>query len=373
MKTKVMALISNMNAGGAQRVLLNQAKLFQNNDQIEFTIFSYEKPTGSVYDKEIEEEHLNVIYLNKDRHFFKLKHLGDFLNFFVVNFNWMAAIRKYKPDVVHTHVTEILRKCMFAIIICRIPYRFSTLHSNPLRYKGLSLFFAKIAFNNFGFIPICITKEQAILAMKYYHIKKYALIRNGVNFKYIDSMKMDRSAARKDLLINDNAFVVSTVGRLEAIKNISKLLDIFAYILTKRPDAILLIAGDGEDRYKLENKAKNLNIFGKIRFLGNVKNVITIYCATDIFCMPSISEASPMALHEAQYCGVRCVISDGIPKENVFTNNVFSIKQMATIDEWGSAILNNDSNIIPYSTADDFDINVSKNKLISLYISKYHS
>ena len=62
---RVMAMISNMGDGGAQRVLLNQAKMFINDKNIDFTIFSYEKTTSSIYDKIIKENNIKVIYLNK--------------------------------------------------------------------------------------------------------------------------------------------------------------------------------------------------------------------------------------------------------------------------------------------------------------------
>ena len=184
---KVMGMISNMDNGGAQRVLLNQAKMFMHDRDIDFTIFSYEKPTNSIYDTIIKENNIKVVYLNKKRHFFKLPFIGDFFNFFITNLNWFLAIKKYKPDVIHTHVTEILRKSFIAIKLSGVKKVYCTLHSNPYRYKGTSYYAAVISFRKFKFVPICITEEQAKMAKEYYaEFKKEIDIRKFLDMKLLE-------------------------------------------------------------------------------------------------------------------------------------------------------------------------------------------
>lgn len=369
MKTKVMAMISNINDGGAQRVLLNQAKIFQRDKDIEFIIYSYEKPTGSVYDKEIENSNLKVVYLNKKRHFVKIRFLGDILNFFVTNFNWYKAIKAYKPDVIHTHVTEILRKSFIGIQLSGVKKKYSTLHSNPLRYKGTSYLAAKIAFNYFNFMPVCITQEQANIASKHYGIKEYELIRNGLDFRKMADNRISQKKARCRFSIPESKFVICAVGRLEKIKNITFLIEVFKNILVFRPESILLIAGDGTERKTLEEKVTSYKIKNKVIFVGNITDVIPVYCAADVFCMPSISEASPMALQEAQYCGLKCVISDGVPNENVFTNHVIRLKLNDSMDEWVNAVLESHGFSNPVSNVEDFDIDTAKERLKRIYTS----
>lgn len=368
MKTKVMAIISNINDGGAQKVLLNQAKILQNDETIEFIIYSYEKPTGSVYDKEIENSNLKVVYLNKERHLVKFRFLGDILNFFVTNYNWYKAIKAYKPDVIHTHVTEILRKSFIGIQLSGVKKKYSTLHSNPLRYNGTSYLAAKIAFNYFKFIPVCITKEQAKIATNHYRFKRYELVRNGLDFRNMFASRISREKARCLLDISEDQFVICSVGRLEKIKNIEFLIDVFKNILNINTDAVLVIAGDGSERKTLEEKVISYKLKDKVIFTGNINDVITLYCAADVFCMTSISEASPMALHEAQYCGLKCVITDGVPKENVFSDRVILLNLNDSLEVWRNAILKSNDFLKPVSNIEDFDINKIKERLKTLYI-----
>jgi glycosyltransferase involved in cell wall biosynthesis len=107
-----------------------------------------------------------------------------------------------------------------------------------------------------------------------------------------------------------NAEIVSTVGRLTAIKQHRLFLDAIAAAARARPRLLALIAGDGELRGDLETYARQLGINDRVRFLGWRRDLSTIYGATDVFMLTSRNEGTPVALIEAMASGVPGVSTD---------------------------------------------------------------
>jgi glycosyltransferase involved in cell wall biosynthesis len=119
-----------------------------------------------------------------------------------------------------------------------------------------------------------------------------------------------RARARSALQISEGALVVTTVGRLTAIKNHALFLEASARISRAHPSAIFLIAGDGELRRELEASALSLGIADRVRFLGWRRDLDTVYGATDVFMLTSRNEGTPVALIESLAAGVPVVSTD---------------------------------------------------------------
>ena len=143
----------------------------------------------------------------------------------------------------------------------------------------------------------------------------FEVVRNCID---VDSYAYDpavRTEVRRELGITDDAPVVGHVGRFDAVKNHALLLDVFAALLKRRPDALLMLAGDGPLRMEMERKAAELGITGSVMFLGVRSDVPRLMQAMDCFTMPSLYEGLPMVLVEAQAAGLPCLISDAIPRD----------------------------------------------------------
>ncbi len=113
-----------------------------------------------------------------------------------------------------------------------------------------------------------------------------------------------RHQARTELGLPIGVPVVSTVGRLTAIKQHQLFLEVIQRVVSVYPNAIALIAGDGELRSELEGQAAALGIAGHVRFLGWRRDLTTIYGASDVFLLTSRNEGTPVALIEAMATGV---------------------------------------------------------------------
>ncbi len=113
-----------------------------------------------------------------------------------------------------------------------------------------------------------------------------------------------RRQARIALAIPAEAHVVTTVGRLTAIKQHRLFLEAARHIASRDPAALFLIVGDGELRAELERFAREAAVADRTRFLGWRRDLATIYAATDVFLLTSRNEGTPVALIESLAAGV---------------------------------------------------------------------
>ena len=130
-----------------------------------------------------------------------------------------------------------------------------------------------------------------------------------------------REEVRKRLGLADE-LVVGHVGRFNYQKNHPYLIDIFAKLCEIRPDAVLLLLGEGPDQESIRAKCRTLGIEERVRFAGNQKMVENYYQAMDIFLLPSFFEGLPGVLVEAQAAGLRCFVSDTVTREAEATDLV---------------------------------------------------
>jgi glycosyltransferase involved in cell wall biosynthesis len=112
--------------------------------------------------------------------------------------------------------------------------------------------------------------------------------------------------------------VVMTFGRLagsERYKGFDRVIDAMPAILARRPDITYLIAGEGDDRRRLEMKARALGIAEHVVFTGMVaeEEKADTYRLADCYVMPSAGEGFGFVLLEAMACGIPAVgsIADG--------------------------------------------------------------
>lgn len=127
--------------------------------------------------------------------------------------------------------------------------------------------------------------------------ERICLVENGID---TDRFRPDvASLPRGDFGIPENAFVFGASMRLSEEKNPLGMLDAFAEVFRKYPNAWLAIAGDGPLRAEVIARAEHLGISGRIRLLGARDDMERYYPMLDCFVLPSHYEGLPLALLEA--------------------------------------------------------------------------
>lgn len=97
--------------------------------------------------------------------------------------------------------------------------------------------------------------------------------------------------------------VVGCVARLEPEKGVKFLLEAFRHLLSRQPNAKLLIVGDGRERELLKSTAGLLGLNGSVQFLGTRSDIPELLATCDVIALPSVEEGLPMALLEAMAAG----------------------------------------------------------------------
>lgn len=142
--------------------------------------------------------------------------------------------------------------------------------------------------------------------------QKIAILPNAID---IDAY---RPGEKPESLIHryglQNKTVLMTLGRIsscEKYKGFDELINVIPLLAKEIPGVIYLVCGDGDDRKRLEDKAKKLGVQGHVIFTGYVpeEEKIKHYRLADVYVMPSRGEGFGFVFLEAMACGVPVVAS----------------------------------------------------------------
>ena len=124
---------------------------------------------------------------------------------------------------------------------------------------------------------------------------------------------MERSIARSSLRLTDTPTTLF-VGRLDAFKGVTLLLDTFAKVTEVLPTACLVVAGDGDAKQRAEFSATvaRLGLQKSVCWLGMVSHdlIPALYSSADVLLVPSFHETYGLATLEAAACGLPAVAAD---------------------------------------------------------------
>ena len=113
------------------------------------------------------------------------------------------------------------------------------------------------------------------------------------------------------------ALIVARMSSAERYKGHDALLDVWPRVVSHHADAVLAIAGDGDDRPRLEARAASLGITRAVRFLRRVSDeqLAELYRQCRLFVMPSRDEGFGLVFLEAMRAGKPCIGARGAASE----------------------------------------------------------
>ena len=115
------------------------------------------------------------------------------------------------------------------------------------------------------------------------------------------------------------ALIVARMSAAEQYKGHDALLEIWPDVLRRHPGAVLAIAGDGDDRPRLEMKTRDLGIQSAVTFAGRIGDeaLADLYARSRFFVMPSRDEGFGLVYLEAMRAGKPCLAGAGAAAEIV--------------------------------------------------------
>lgn len=237
-----------------------------------------------------------------------------------------AILRDFKPHVVHTHMAKAgavgrTAAAMYNRSLAR-EARASVVHTyhghvlegyfgavKSAVFVGVERRLARRTDRIVAISPAI--RDELLRVHRIGRAEQYRVVPLGFDLSALAAIDDGaRQSARAALSIPPDAHVVSTVGRLTAIKQHRLFLQTARLIADEDPAALFLVIGDGELREDLEDNARQLGLAGSVRFLGWRRDLATVYGATDVFLLTSRNEGTPVALIESLAAGVPGVSTD---------------------------------------------------------------
>lgn len=228
--------------------------------------------------------------------------LGDIKSFFAL----LRMIRRFEPDVIHTHTAKagVLGRVAGLIAYPRAK-RIHTYHGHllhgyfsPLKTRLVILVEKFLAFISVALVAIGNQVKNDLIAAGVGEPKQYSVIFPGLEELNIQS----KTSARNELGLEAGKTYMVFVGRLTQIKRPDRLIEIARYLKENHPRVELLIAGAGEKFTELQEVANQESL--PMVFLGWRNDIGRILSASDILILCSDNEGIPLTLIQASQAGL---------------------------------------------------------------------
>ncbi len=214
-----------------------------------------------------------------------------------------TAVRRLGPDVVHTHNTDGLIFGVSGAWLAGVKTIVHTDHGRAFPDRWYRMLAERLAAS-MADVVVGVSEELTEALHRFLRIprEKLTTIPNGV-IVGAPAESIARESTRRELRLSVSDVAFGTVSRLVWEKGLDVLIHAFARLSVDRPNAKLIIVGDGPKRKDLESLAATLGIESSVIFLGMRSDVGALLAAIDVYVLSSISEGLPMALLEAMSAG----------------------------------------------------------------------
>lgn len=246
--------------------------------------------------------------------------LWDLLAWFQI----LRVIRRYRPDIVHTHTSKAGFLGRLAAFVAGTPVVIHTPHGHVFyAYHGRILTALFVLLERFAALVtdylVFLTEGEARehWARGIGRPEKAVTIPSGVDLEALTRCAPSREQARRWLGWSSGSRVVLGIGRLVRVKGFDLALRALAEALGREPalDLRLVLVGEGPEREALAGLAAELGIARQVCFVGASSEVPLYLAASDLLVAPSRNEGQGRALVEAMAMGLPVVATrvGGIP------------------------------------------------------------
>ena len=302
---RVMQIIARMNVGGPAVLVADLMRNFDPKLVNAVLVTGYCDENESDYLDEVAKDVKAVRVAGLGR---SVSPLRDISAFFLL----IKEIKKFKPDVIHTHTAKagVLGR-VAGLIAAPSAKRVHTFHGHLLHgyfsksKTQLVVFVEKfLAVITFRLIAIGNSVKKDLVDAKIGTDSKYEVI-----FPGLQPLKTyAKEEAKKSLGLESDKTYLVFVGRLTQIKRPDRLLNIARYLKVNQPNSQILIAGAGELLETIEGVSASEGL--PMAFLGWRNDIDLILSAGDIAILCSDNEGIPLTLIQSSQAGLPIVSTD---------------------------------------------------------------
>ena len=289
---RILQCVNDMHRAGLETMLMNYYRNIDR-EKIQFDFLTH-RPQRSDYDDEIESLGGKIYYAPR-----------LYPQNYPKYFKWMKQFFSEHPEykIIHSHIDAMSYLPLKAAKKANIPVRIAHSHNTAIDrdFKYLLKTYFRFKLPKVANYYCACGKEAGEFL---FPGKEYMYVPNAIEidrFLFNENVRMKK---RRELGIKDE-IVIGHIGRMSYQKNHKYLIDVFAEILKKKNDSILLLIGVGEKLDDIKKYVEKLGLSEQVRFLGNRADVDELYQAMDVFVMPSLFEGLPVVGVEAQFSSSR--------------------------------------------------------------------
>ena len=224
-------------------------------------------------------------------------------------------IRRYRPHVIHTHLSKAGLVGRAAAIATSRAVRVHTFHGNVFGgYFGPRMSTAILTAERLlgratdRIVALSDRQRDELLGLGIGSPERIRIVPLGLDLSRYDGR--DRAASRDALGIPHDALALVAIGRLVPIKRLDRLIDAVARLAPDLPGLHLYLVGDGDQRGALETLVRNRSLDARVTFVGWSVDAPAWYAAADVVALTSEREGTPLALIEAAAAGRPVVAVD---------------------------------------------------------------
>lgn len=319
---RVAHVITRLCRGGAQENTFHTVRLLRDGGRFathdsSFTVDLISGPTsgpeGSIESKVVEA---GVPILRSPHLLRPARPLHD-----LAALNHLTRLfRENRYDIVHTHTSKAGFLGRWAAYRAEIPIVVHTPHGHV--FDGYFLRPITRAYIHLEQIAarwtdriVALTDDEIETYLRHGigRRDRYVVIPSGVDLAPFAEARAQREAARAQLGISPDAFLIGAVGRLEPVKGFETLIHAMPRIVDRHPDTVALIVGQGSLESSMRSQAKPLG--SRIQFLGYRHDIAKVMAAFDVLAVPSVNEGMGRVVVEAGASGVPVVATSvgGLP------------------------------------------------------------
>ena len=145
--------------------------------------------------------------------------------------------------------------------------------------------------------------------------KRIFLIPNGLDLSKFLPSREDYRREKRRMFGFEGYQTIGIIARLSDVKGHAVLIEAMGRIVRQKPNAKLLIVGEGKEEQDLKQLVNRLGLNDCVYFYPVMNKTMEFLEIFDVFVMPSLQEGLGLSVMEAQACGLPVVASEvgGLP------------------------------------------------------------
>jgi len=304
-KLRVMRIIARMNVGGPAVQVSGLMRGFDAQKFEQELVTGYCAADEADY---LEKVATDVKAIRIDGLGRSIKPRADLTALFAI----IKEIRKFKPDVIHTHTAKagVLGR-IASILSGQKSIRVHTFHGHLLngyfgtaKTKLVILVEKVLAIFTDQLLAVGAKVKDDLLAAGIGEPNKFGVMPPGLQLADVPS----KTSSRKELGLKDDAVYCAFIGRITQIKRPDRFLDVVAEVKSRGVDLNFIVAGAGELLQYCQTRAINENL--PVTFLGWREDIEVILAAADFVILTSDNEGTPLSLIQAGMVGIPVVATN---------------------------------------------------------------